>query len=485
MPNDNLRRYLRMILPLSPLLSCGVIFAVAFTRIPLGVPGKWEWIRVESPTFAPLPVLLAFGAFLVAAIVAWHIDTRLWRRRIRNGLYIIVLAGFVADCAILSAGRAGIAENAVAFLNRFATGYLEEAVTAAPGELTGKFIQRTLTVPPGEAPHHRHVHPPGNVLLAALAYRTAAIPIGTTLLPGTAAELEALAHEQILMPPMDRPEVRSAALNLTVLFLVGLLATKWLLISSLPLLRVRKFGIAALFCVFGSGAAILFLGHYDSFYVAVTALALFCFLSGWRSNRLIYFGLTGIVLGCGATFTLAYGGLILLAAILLFCRPKRWRELAAFAAGGFAVIAAAAAYELNLPSAAWRCWENHRNFHSGLEMNWWPWVGFNALDAVIFAGSFTSLAVFGAFFAPRYAWRLTGAALLWPFLFFSGAARGEFGRLLCMFVPVLLLAGGVALGKILRLNPWGRVYRFAMVMCMLGLAQTVVLRIMLKLVLID
>ena len=419
-------------------------------------------------------------------------DTRRLPRAV--AIAVILLCGLLADLAVLHGGRAGLAENALAPLNAFATGYLEAAATAEqPGDLTRRFSERVLSVPPGEVPQHRHVHPPGNVLLSAVLF---CFPgnFAAALLPNTAAELADLAGEGILLPPTDTPRARETALRLVLLFLAALTAGRLLLILALRRFRSAGAGPAALLITFGSGTGVLFLGHYDTFYFLITAAAVFIAVTalGKHSDRrttLPLWGLLGLILGIGAMFSLGFGAPILLGLLLIFLSGRdRWLRLCAYAAGGLAVPGIAALAGMNLPAIALRCWENHRLFNTMAGRAYWPWAAYNLLDALLFAGVAATLLIFGAFFLRQRhpaGKVLIPAAGVWLFLLFSGSASGEFGRLAVLYVPVLLAGGGFLLAREITPKRSPGLYFLLLAGIGLALVQTAVLRESLKLVLID
>ena len=178
----------------------------------------------------------------------------------------------------------GLAENALAILNPFTTGYLRPA-----GATPRDFVKDELTVPPGEVPHHRHVHPPGNVWLVKTVCRLPG-SWGGGLLPETGRELEELRKQDGLIAPLDTPEMIEAALKLTVLLVLALALGKLVLARMLwRMPGVRARGTAVLTVLFGSNAAVLFLGHYDTFYFLLAALVLCrsCLPSANRSGRFL------------------------------------------------------------------------------------------------------------------------------------------------------------------------------------------------------
>ena len=453
---------------LPPLL----ILTVLLPGVPLGEPGVWTWKRF-GPFYDLVLGLELAVCFAAGAWAAWHLAVGREGRRL--AATVLIVCGLLSDCAILNSGRLGLAENALAILNPFTTGYLRPV-----GTLPHDFVKDELTVPQGEVPHHRHVHPPGNVWLAQMVCRLPG-SWGGGLLPETRAQLEELRDQNGLIAPLDTPEAIEAALKLTVLLIAALALGKLVLARMLWLMPgVRARGTALLAVMFGSNAAGLFLGHYDTFYFFLSALVLWAVMSAVR-KPVRAFG-TGLLTGIGGLFTLGFGAVGGLAAGISGQGPHRWKRLAYFAAGGLSVAAACTICGVDLWRIFLKCWENQRLFQAMSGRGYGIWCLLNVLDALLFCGVLPSLALLlpperGRFF--RNAWRW--ALIFWLFILFSGGARGEFGRLAIVYLPVLLLALGLRFGR--TCPPRETVWRIAAIGLML--IQTAFLRNALKLVLID
>ena len=454
---------------LPPLL----ILTVLLPGVPLGEPDVWTWKRF-GPFFDFVLWLELAVCFAAGAFAAWRLDVGGGGRR-RLAAAVLIVSGLLADCAILNSGRLGLAENALAILNPFTTGYLRPA-----GATPRDFVKDELTVPPGEVPHHRHVHPPGNVWLAKTVCRLPG-SWGGRLLPETGRELEELRKQDGLIAPLDTPEMIEAALKLTVLLVLALALGKLVLARMLwRMPGVRARGTAVLTVLFGSNAAVLFLGHYDTFYFLLAALVLWSVMLAVRQPVRAFF--SGFLTGIGGLFTLGFGAVGGLAAAMSGQGALRWKRLAYFAAGGLAVAAVCMASGVDLWRIFLKCWENQRLFQAMSGRGYGIWCLLNVLDALLFCGVLPCLALLlpperGRFF--RNAWRW--ALIFWLFILFSGGARGEFGRLAIVYLPVLLLALGLHFGR--TCPPRETAWRIAAVGLML--IQTAFLRNALKLVLID
>lgn len=466
-----------LLLAAGTVLPILVISAVLFSEIPLGEPNVWTWTRF-GPLFDPPLWLELAVCFAVGCLAARRLDAGRGGGR-RSLAVLIVVCGLLADCAILNGGRAGLAENALAILNPFTTGYLRP--DREPARMTRDFAAQELTVPKGEAPHHRHVHPPGNFWLTELV-RSMPGDWGGTLLPETRRQLEELRMQNGLIPPLDTPEMIEAALKMLLLLMAALALGKILLARLLwcfPGCR-RGRGTALLAAAFGSNAAVLFLGHYDTFYFLLSAMVLWTGMLAVRKPERAFF--TGCLTGIGGLFTLGFGATGGLAAGISGQGARRWTRLAFFAAGGLAVAAVCMICGVDLWRIFLKCWENQRLFHSMSGRGYWIWCMLNVLDAMLFCGVLPSLAILlpperGRVF--RNAWRW--ALFFWLFILFSGGARGEFGRLAIVYLPILLLALGLRFGR--TCPPRQTAWRITAIGLML--IQTACLRNALKLVLVD
>ena len=453
----------------------------------LGVPELWSWRRLPRLEPDPVGTALILGGAALALVAALG---RGFRRRKWQRAGWLLLGGLLFDCGILLSGRAGAAENALGFLDPFTTGYLTQAARhCADGSLRTYCREELYQVGEGEYPHHLQVHPPGNLLWAALIYRWCP-PFGNRLFPGAAAELEMLAAAEALPASASSPEIRVAALNLLALTLLGISAGRALLLALLLAQPRRRPEVGALLVTLGAGGVVLFAGHFDPFYFPVTAAAVTAFglALSRRSDRGRWWllALCGLLLGVGTSLSLGFGAPAVLAGAVLLARPGRWRELSALAVGGLVAVAGfqLAGYPL-LP--AWLvCWRNHRAFFALRGLDYWPWMGWNAVDALLFGGVLVTVGAVALLTASGRARNaLLGAGGMWLFLIFSGSARGEFGRLLILYVPVLLAGGAWLWSGSAGFRPSRWLTRVVIVALVFGALQVWYLRQTLKLVIID
>ena len=454
---------------------------VLCTDFPLGVCGNWVWNRNGEWNGAWTVqcgwILLCFGP---AAWAAWHLHGKTGKRNIFLA-GIILLCGIAGDWAVLRGGRAGLAENALAVLNPFTTGYLNPVWTRQ--DVTRDFASKILQVTDAaEVPAHRHVHPPMNVYLAEAAMHSPG-KWGGGLLPGVRHEIEALQQAGALIPPLDTAEMAEAALKILVLFLAGLELAKILLACMLwKMPAVRDAGAAFLAVAFGSNAAVLFCGHYDVFYFFITTLVLFC--AGLAVRKPLWSFGAGVFAGTGSCFTLGFGVVGLVTSGMFVLQKNRLKLMAGVIAGGLLTAGCLMLAEVDLPAVLRKCWENQKRFQTMTHKGYGIWAWWNIVDALLFCGVFPCLALC---MKPGKGWSSMNKlwAILfggWLFILFSGGVRGELGRIGVLYLPVLLLAAGRFAGQGEK-SFWTRLAVFAAIFLMF--LQTVFLRESLKLVLID
>ena len=468
-------------------LTAALIGLVACSSVPLGVEGDWVWRRLAEPEPTLWAALLAT---LAAGGAAAALGDRLTGAHRALAVALLFGCGFFADGLILDGGgRAGLAENALAPLDAFTTGYLQPALENPyhPGEAAAQ-VRNLLAVPPGERPAHRHVHPPANWLLADAALRW--FPgAGHRLLPETGRTVDDLQLWAYGTPPADTPEAADAALKLVWLFWAALEIGKILIAAAILLTRPRRPGLALLPAVFGGGSALLFLGHFDTLYFGITAAALAAFVAGVRYRRAAGTAAAGLLLGGGAFFSLGFGAPIAAGGLALAagCRRGRWRLFLGLLAGlAAAGLAGWLVFRLPPWEIALSCWRNHLIFNKMSGRSLLPWLPWQFLDALLFCGP---LATLMALAAPAERVRplaigLTAILLAWLYLLFGGAAVGECGRLAALYLPLPIFAAGVLGGRCrVFARPLPRLL-FALA-AMAAMVLTAVLRSRLALVIVD
>jgi hypothetical protein len=408
------------------------------------------------------------------------------------------------DIFTLQAGRVGSNENIIAIVDQYTTGYLHAAEnTKTPGKYFIDFIKQQLDVGTYNDKqrdiHHVHVHPPGNILLSMgilMASKKTVIPqkLCELILPERAGLLNKLDFTPIQYPPY----YYYAACTIFILFTISITLGKALLVASLFILSENKFrypGMATALVCFAAPGPILFLGHYDSFLFLVTSLWLFFFVLSFHKYPISGGFLTGIMLGIGVFFTLAYGSLILLTYLVLLTMLLRKKSsltpLITVTAGGIFVIICAAAFHINIINICIKCMENNTIFHAAVKRTI-GWALYNPIECLFFIGPLTCLGMVGA--AAKFNFKKFKKSchpeLLLPavttlillILCLTPFSRGEFGRLMQYFTPIPLFITSYFIFK--RKIPH-RYYNLLILSIFLSILQTFIIRTVLMLVVIS
>ncbi len=432
-------------------LVVGLGYLVVSRRMPLGVPGEWEWSRVRvGPDL--LPLLAGLGAIGVyAGFVAMGA-----RSIHRGGRPLKWLAGLIPVAMLLQAtvqeaspDGYGLAKWAIALHSPGSSGYY----TVAKSQIVD--LRRFLKDYPQwineQDALHVGTHPPGLFVVAWGMLRamesnpglarsvTMMFPRSVNLGFRTLSELRPI-------PIADRAALAMtgfaimAACSATVVPLY-LLARSWVGPGG-------SWASAALWPLIPS--AILFQPTADTAFplLATTALA----LAAWTPRRRMLAVMSGAVLGLGTQFTLALFPVGLVVAILhLTARDTPWqRRLISIGLTGLGFLAITlilwAAMGAN-PFAIWRInATNHARFYVEFPRSYWAWVAENPAELAIAIGLPTTVcAACGFRSIPRATWATVAVLAL---LTVTGKNLSEVARLWLPMMPALLVAAGAGIDRL-------------------------------------
>ncbi len=484
------------------LLTGVVVFG---TEIPLGIPSQWTWQRSDLAEFPWFELGGAVLVFTFAAAIAVIMDNATSRnagtKHLWLGLPLIFVLLGIMDVQVLKAGRSGAVENVYALLDPYATGYLAEAASIEePGHYFSAYEDKLENI--DQDVHHVDVHPPGNVAMAYGVWQLCRTypALGNALVKWLPTEvrtgLEKAQQHRFFGGRTLTEGYYSAACMLLVLFLFLLLSGQLLLLlAGLQLTNAyQNTGVTAC-CLAAVPGVIFFLGMFGVVYFFLTSAALACLAggvcSGRRSCSAIWVGACGFVCGVGVLFSLAFGTIIALFAVVLLIRAvhNRWERshLIWFPVGGFAVVAGCYAVGVDIIEICRTCLSNNSLFYMQTERSW-HWMLINPVEFAVFLG---------VLWAGIIVWRLRelrtlrqvfhcdftqvlrfAMVLFFCVLLVHPYTRGEFARLGLFFMPVPLALGCVDLLKE-RFTLRSRI----VLLCAAGtiLVQTVMLRAGLKL----
>ncbi|WP_435017892.1 hypothetical protein TA3x_005513 [Tundrisphaera sp. TA3] len=461
-----MRRGPAIVVGAATLLVAGGVAALASGRIPLGVPGEWEWLRLQS---GPDPIRVAVA---LAAIAAYAIFVALGSRSLAGRVGPIRewawLAGLAAAAAATQAAVQdgapegyGLEKWVVALHNSGSSGYL--SVAGAAMDDPARFLADYPAWIARQDALHIGTHPPGLFVATHAVLRrmqgSAGLARGVVDLapPSTVRMIRAYRD--------DRRLSLAEAATVAAIGALTLLACSLTVVPLYGLARASGLGpmgawaSAAIWPVVPS--ALMFQPTADAAFPLLSASALA--LAAWgardagRLRGLLPCLAAGVILGVGMFFTLAFLPVGLVVGVLLATTPalpwpRRIGLISAVGVGFLAVTLGWWAATSGNPFAIWyHNQANHARFYVEHPRTYWAWVLENPIELAIGLGLPASLWVAIGLrsprtaSAPRVAWITLGVL---AFLTLGGRSLSEVGRLWLPFMPALLVAAGAGFGRL-------------------------------------
>ena len=468
-----MKRKIGLALASCTLLVAGLLAAVYSGKIPLGVPGEWEWLRVKSAP--PLLGLLiasagvaAYGGYAALGFRALGVPSRIG---LRESSWV---AGLAASAAILQAlipmGAADeydLAKWAYVHGLHASTGYYQVAKEQAAAD-PWRFLADYPTWIQAQDSLHIGTHPPGLIamhctLIAAMErHRRAADALNAAMPPPVSLafrQLEVINRRAV--PHSDRAAMFLASL-ITLFACAGTVAPLYVLArESLP--PQVAWASASLWPL--ATAANLFQPGADAAYPMLSAAALAAAawsaritgtpgLAGWGSP-LLAIG-SGAVMAFGMMFTLAFLPIGLIAALIVLSTrsiswPRRFGVVAWIGVGFLAIVALGWLTTGADPITVWR-WNlrHHARFYLEYPRTYLAWLLENPVELAVAAGLPAAFwCIVGAVgdrrYVPRAAWCTLGVLVV---VNLTGRNMGETARLWMLFLPPLFTAAGLGLTRL-------------------------------------
>ncbi|APW62191.1 hypothetical protein [Paludisphaera borealis] len=452
----------------------GLSIAVVFSgRVPLGVPGEWEWLRVKVAPSAP-------GLLLAAAAVAGYaLYAALGFRSLGVPSAVgfresVWLAGLAASAvAVQIAIPIGAADEydltKWAYVHYFpsSTGYYDVAKRQAMGD-PWKFLADYPVWIASQDSLHIGTHPPGLIalhccLIRAMERSPRTADLLNGLMPPQVAagfrQLEALDRKPI--PRADRAAIYLASL-ITLLACAGTVVPLYLLARESVSPQVA-WAASVLWPL--APAANLFQPDADAAYPLLSASALA--LASWAARlrgtsggptfaSIIMAVASGMIMAFGMAFTLAFLPIGLIAALVALSTPRltwsRKIQVVVWIGVGFLGLAAVGWLSTSAnPVVVWR-WNllHHAQFYLEYPRTYLLWLLVNPIELAVAVGLPSAVWCLVGFigdrrYVPRAGWC---ALVVLALVHLSGRNMGEVARLWMLFLPPLLTAAGVGLTRL-------------------------------------
>lgn len=468
-----MKRTIGTVLGVSALLIAGLLAGVKTGRLPLGIPGEWEWMRISvGPSVLWLLVsavaVAAYGGYAALGFRALGVPSR---RGWRETGWVVGLTASAALLQILIAMGAPDGYDLMRWgfvhCTRGATGYYDIAKEEAAAD-PWTFLADYPTWIRSQDALHIGTHPPGLIAThAVLLNLMSRHPAAADLLLATAPSTVAQGFRQVELvkqrsfPRTDRAEMYLVSL-LTLLAAAGSVAPLYLMArESLPpqlaWVSAAFWPLAPALNMFQPGAD----AAYPFFSAGALAAAAWSVRVNGAPGFLGWLGIilgivSGVVMAFGMMFTLAFlpVGLIV-ALVVLSRRSTLWRRrlatIAWIGAGFLVVVGLGWLITRADPLVVWR-WNlhHHARFYDEYPRSYLSWVIVNPIELAVAAGIPTAVwCLTGAVADHRYVPRAAWCALVVVSLAnLTGRNMGEVARLWMLFLPPLLTAAGVGLTRL-------------------------------------
>jgi hypothetical protein len=464
-----MRWRLWLILSIQAALVLLLAIGVHSGRMPLGIRGEWQWLRVDDKIrlLWESLVLAAAGVGGYAAFVGLGLRaSRDWTSRWSEAVWLAALWGvsIAVQVAVPIGAPYGFGLTKWAWVNyrEESSGYFLIARNQAAQD-PWRFLARYPEWIERQDEFHIGTHPPGLIVAQCILLR--AMERNPTLAAFFDDNMPRPVKDgfRSLKDPIRRPE--RAALYATAL--VTLLACAGTVVPLYLLARAAMpassaWVAAALWPL--APAANLFQPDADTTYPLLSTVAWALAAWGARTGRgtgrlpLASLGLaaaSGLVMAFGIMFTLAFLPVGFIAALIIgtdrsIGLPARLALIAATGVGFLALVMAAWMATGANPFVVWS-WNlhHHARFYDEYPRTYSLWLWANAIELAIAIGLPTVVVACVGLLAPRNVPRVVWCTLLTLALVdLTGRNMGEVARLWMLFTPPFLIAAARGLERL-------------------------------------
>lgn len=468
-----MRRKIGLAMVASALLVAVLIAVIASGKVPLGVPGEWEWLRVRgSPTI--LGMLLAGLAVLGYSVYAALGFRSLGVPSAVGFRESVWLVGLMALSALVqffipmaAPDEYDLAKWVYVHYYPASTGYYQVAKEQAMDD-PWKFLKEYPSWIEDQDALHIGTHPPGLIALHCVLIETMRRhPVAADLLSASMPPSVHGAFRQLdLASPRPIPRTdRAAIFAMSLLTLLACSATV------APLYLLAREGLPpqvawAAAAVWPLGASVnLFQPGADAAYPFLSALAIA--MAAWSARLrgssggptlaavLLALG-AGLVLALGMAFTLAFLPIgLIVALVIISTRYLSWwrkAQLIGWVGLGFLGLSALGWLVTGADPANVWLWNlhHHARFYDEYPRSYLPWLLVNPIELAVAIGLPAAVWALVGFvgdrrYVPRASWCALGVLVL---VNLTGRNMGEVARLWMLFIPPLLIAAGVGLTRL-------------------------------------
>lgn len=494
-----MRTWVWLIVLIQAALVTLLVAAVAGRWLPLGVPGEWEWLRVQAlPSFDALVVaaagVAAYAAF--AGLGAWALSGKASRRTEAVWLAALMAAAIAVQVAIPIGAPSGYDLTKWAAVNYLSgsAGYFQIAREQAARN-PGRFLKEYPAWIRSQDSLHIGTHPPGLIavqclLIEAMNRYPAASVFLVDHMPATVdAGFRVFGGND--PHPLSRGE--KAALYATSLLTLCCCAGTVIPLYLLARLAQKPPGAWAAAALWPLvPAANLFQPVADTAYPFLSTSALL--LAAWSARAhagrdrpagtgILAAAASGLAMMVGLVFSLAFlaVGLIVAGVVGTNRRLSVRMRAVVIAAIGCAFLAVLFSWWCTTGAdpfeiATWNL-RNHARFYVEYPRTYRLWLLANPIELVIALGLPTVVWCAVGFARPRSVpspvWTTLAVIVM---LDLVGRNLGEVARLWLLFMPPLLIAAGAGWAR-LGARPWA----LGVTAALLG-AQTLALEAMIQVV---
>jgi hypothetical protein len=457
-----MRRIAWIVVGLEAVLVAALAVALRSGRMPLGVPGQWEWQRVKIGPSAlsflmGLAAVAVYSAFAAAGYRA--LAAKEGVRGVKAWLLGLVFASVGVQGVVQEAAPVGygLSKWIFALHSPGSSGYYTVAKTQMTD--THRFLADYPSWIEKQDALHVGTHPPGLLLLARLMLETMEAHPTTARLVCDFAPSSASSAIRVFRESMGLPRADAAGLALTgaltLLACASAVVPIYFLARS-SLSQSASWASAAFWPLVPS--ALMFQPTADTAFplLSTTALAFACWSGRIESRRGIALCLgSGLAMALGMVFTLAFLPVGLVVALVLLTSPdlSLRRKVGLILATGLGFLSGTlawwAATSAN-PFAIW--WVNQRNhgrFYVEYPRSYAAWVLENPIELAVALGFpavvWALIGLGSPRQIPRVAW---GTVFVLVLLTISGKNLSEVARLWLPLMPPLLVATGAGFSRL-------------------------------------